>query len=88
VNFATALAGLAHFNRRAMRAEWQAQNMWLFLVRDWMVLHPPTTVHAPGRMLPFLCLKNTDGKYVPWLASQNDMLANDWIVIDAPSVLP
>lgn len=30
--------------------------------------------------LPFLFLKTTDGKLVPWAASQTDLLADDWYV--------
>lgn len=31
--------------------------------------------------LPYLELKTADGKLVPWLASQTDILANDWIFV-------
>lgn len=28
--------------------------------------------------LPYLYISTVDGKLVPWLASQTDLLANDW----------
>lgn len=31
--------------------------------------------------LPYLYMKNTDGELVPWLASQRDLLANDWFIV-------
>jgi len=31
--------------------------------------------------LPYIYMKTVDGKLVPWLASQTDMLANDWMVL-------
>lgn len=30
--------------------------------------------------LPFLYMKTVDDQFVPWLASQTDILANDWEV--------
>lgn len=30
------------------------------------------------RFLPYLMLRTVDGAFVPWLASQSDMLAEDW----------
>lgn len=31
--------------------------------------------------LPYLYIITVDGKRVPWLASQTDLLANDWYVV-------
>lgn len=28
--------------------------------------------------LPYLYIRTVEGKFVPWLASQTDLLANDW----------
>lgn len=30
----------------------------------------------------FILMKTADNTYVPWLASQTDMLAEDWIIVD------
>lgn len=34
------------------------------------------------RFLPYLMMKTADGAFVPWLASQTDILAEDWVVVD------
>jgi hypothetical protein len=31
--------------------------------------------------LPYIYMKTVQGDFVPWLASQTDMLATDWYVI-------
>ena len=31
--------------------------------------------------LPFVCMKTADGKLVPWLASQTDIIAHDWVIV-------
>lgn len=30
--------------------------------------------------LPYIYMSTVDGKLVPWLASQTDMLAEDWML--------
>jgi hypothetical protein len=63
--------------QRVSRSGWNGKDMWLELqVPD-----------AQSKMtLPYVYLNypadavNTPGARVPWLASQTDMLANDWHV--------
>ena len=38
-------------------------------------------VHAIGTMLPWIGMKTADNGFVPWLASQTDMLAEDWSIV-------
>lgn len=33
------------------------------------------------RFQPYLMLKTTSGDFVPWVAAQTDLLANDWRVV-------
>lgn len=33
--------------------------------------------------LPYIYITTVDGKRVPWLASQTDLLADDWSVVDS-----
>lgn len=35
----------------------------------------------PGTFLPYLMMCNAQGAYVPWLASQGDLLATDWRIL-------
>lgn len=32
-------------------------------------------------LLPFIVMKTADDMYVPWLASQTDILAKDWCIV-------
>jgi len=33
-------------------------------------------------VLPFIAMKTADNHLVPWLASQTDVLAEDWVVVE------
>lgn len=37
---------------------------------------------AVGTMLPWIGMKTADNGFVPWLASQTDMLAEDWMIVE------
>lgn len=34
-------------------------------------------------LLPWIGMKTADDKFVPWLASQTDLLAEDWVVVNS-----
>jgi hypothetical protein len=57
--------------KRVCRAGWNGKGMWLELqVPD-----------AGSKMtLPYIFMKTAQDDLVPWLASQSDMLADDWAV--------
>lgn len=51
----------------------------LISIRDWLYATP-----TPGsgiRALPWIGMKTADDGFVPWLASQTDVLAEDWGVV-------
>jgi hypothetical protein len=50
--------------------------MFLFCVSEWECQQE----HYPA--LPFIAMKTADDKVVPWLASQTDLLAEDWELVD------
>lgn len=55
--------------KKLTRAGWNGKNQWLELqVPD---AHSKMT-------LPYVFITTVDGKRVPWLASQTDLLASDW----------
>jgi hypothetical protein len=58
---------------KVSRAGWNGKGMWLELqVPD-----------AHSKMsLPYIYMKTADDKLVPWLASQTDVLAEDWSAVD------
>ena len=66
------------------RAGWNGKGMWLGLVQGYEY-NPDegrATVYALGcQKLPWIGMKTADGCFVPWLASQTDMLAEDWAVV-------
>lgn len=73
MNFGHALVALKE-GLKLSRAGWNGKGMWLELqVPD-----------VNSKMtLPYIYMKTACGNLVPWLASQTDVLADDWGVVDA-----
>jgi len=70
-NFGHVLAWLAD-GKYAARSGWNGKNMWIHLqVPD---DHSKMT-------LPYIYMKTAQGDLVPWLASQTDILAIDWMEV-------
>lgn len=62
------------------RSGWNGKGMWVRLVdlygdKQFAVTEKPG---SEGTWLPLLAMKTANGKLVPWLASQTDLLAADW----------
>jgi hypothetical protein len=59
--------------------------MWLCLVHGY-TYNPSSidaAVYALGcKKLPWIGMRTVDHGFVPWLASQTDMLAEDWTVVE------
>ncbi len=54
---------------RLQRAGWNGKGMWIAL----------QTPDAGSKMtMPYIFMSTADGQFVPWLASQTDILAEDW----------
>lgn len=71
MGFGEALAALKK-GARATRKGWNGKAMWVQLqVPD---------EHSKMRR-PFLYMSPVDGALVPWVASQTDLLADDWSVL-------
>ena len=76
MNFGQALDALKQGTKVA-RSGWNGKGLWLELQRP----------DAHSKMtLPYIYInypvdaQNTPGARVPWLASQTDMLAEDWLI--------
>ena len=70
-NFGVAVA-LLKDGRRVARTGWNGKNMWLELQRP----------DAHSKMtLPYVYMRTAQGDLVPWLASQTDVLSEDWVVV-------
>lgn len=72
MDFGSAIKSLKE-GKRVLRKGWNGKGMWLALqVPD-----------AHSKMsLPYIYMKTADDKLVPWLASQTDVLCEDWEVLD------
>ncbi len=55
--------------RRVTRVGWNGRGMWLKLF---------TPDRDSDMTLPYVFMSTADGKLVPWLCSQTDLLADDW----------
>lgn len=77
---------------KVCRTGWNGKGMWLVLQKGYPdgVAINKNTAEATGipegttiRFLPYLMMKTADGAFVPWLASQTDILAMDWEIAGA-----
>lgn len=76
MTFGEALDGLKR-GERAFRGGWNGKDMWVVLIRAGTAHHRSS--HGAFQMESCLGLKNAQGTMQPgWLASQADMLADDW----------
>lgn len=72
---------------RVRRRGWNGKGMWLAYQKGYPDGIPinKNTAEATGlpegtvlRFCPYLMMFTAQGDFVPWLASQTDMLAEDW----------
>jgi len=70
LNFGGAILALKA-GERVTRAGWNGKGMWLALQR------PNHSIMS----LPYLYIRTVEGELVPWVASQADILAEDWDVV-------
>ena len=87
MNFGQALEALKE-GKRVCRSGWNGKGMFLFLVNgsNFKVNREPLmSIMGEGTEVtyrPHIDIKDSEGKVVPWLASQTDMLAEDWGILD------
>ena len=83
VNFGEALAALKQGNKVA-RSGWNGKGMWLILIVGEAVAQVIADRYCDGNAIPVLdaiYMKTATGELVPWLASQTDVLMEDWIIL-------
>jgi hypothetical protein len=57
---------------KVARAGWNGRDMWLALqIPD----------ENSKMTLPYVYMKTVQGDLVPWLCSQTDLLATDWVIV-------
>ena len=84
LDFCDALRALKS-GKRVARAGWNGKGMWIGLVEgyDYNPNKGRAAVYALGcQKLPWIGMKTADDCFVPWLASQTDMLAEDWQIVE------
>lgn len=59
------------------REGWNGKGMWIHKTT------PPSSPFSRDEYeaLPYIEMKTADNKFVPWLASQTDLLAEDWVIV-------
>lgn len=81
------------YGKRVARAGWNGKGMWLALTLSIHDIPRKGAVQPVYRLtlddegagataLPWIGMKTADNKFVPWLASQTDMLADDWQIVE------
>lgn len=90
MDFSEALRLVKHGTRIA-RSGWNGKGMYVTYQRGYPEGIPinANTSKAIGqpegtvcRFLPYLMMRTADGAFVPWLISQTDALADDWMVVE------
>jgi hypothetical protein len=75
-------------NHKVQRKGWNGKGMFLYLVRGsqfevnrspLMGIYPEGTVI---KYLPHIDMRTATGECVPWLASQTDLLSDDWYIVN------
>lgn len=88
MDFGQALHALRN-GRRVCRAGWNGKGMWLALANNGTAeFHTNDNAVSVVRLVPlvpFISMKTADDKFVPWLASQTDILATDWEAVVEPT---
>lgn len=86
MNFGQALE-LIKLGSKVARKGWNGKGMFIFLVQGstFTVNRPPLLgIYPEGTLInycPHIDMRTADGSIVPWLASQTDVLAEDWEVL-------
>lgn len=93
LSFSDALIAMLHAGDRVRRAGWNGKGMWICAGSGQIDLpadkfwnkHTAAFAKANGGtadVLPYFIMRTADGKILMgWLASQTDMMANDWEVL-------
>ena len=87
MNFGDALAAIKS-GKRVSRSGWNGKEMFLFLVpgSTFTVNRAPLLgIYPEGTVINYqshIDMRTSQGTIVPWLASQTDLLAEDWAEVE------
>lgn len=86
MNFGQALEQLKE-GAKVAREGWNGKAMFLFLVpgSTFAVNRAPLLgIYPDGTVIkyrPHIDMRTANGEIVPWIASQSDLLENDWVLV-------
>ena len=86
MNFGQAIEELKN-GKMVCRGGWNGKGMFLLYVASSNSTeaeeHPHCHYHnIKAEGLPWIGMKTADNKFIPWLASQTDILAEDWGLVE------
>ncbi len=73
LDFGSAIKNIRHGDKMT-RKGWNGKGMYIYYV--------PQRISGSVQYRDYIAMKTTDGSIVPWLASQTDILARDWMIVD------
>lgn len=90
MDFSSALSALKHEQVAIGRTGWNGKGMFLYLVPAPEKGYPAQTGVAKAFFGedalvpygPYIAMKTATDEVVPWLASQTDILADDWQILE------
>ena len=80
LTFGDAIAVLKK-GQRVARSGWNGKGMWLNLIGSESYDVGSKSMQGATKLLPYIAMKTVGDELVPWLASQTDVLAEDWVVL-------
>lgn len=83
LNFGLALEAIKN-GSKISRIGWNGKNMWLALIKteDYEISSENSIISDSMTLLPWIGMKTATDQLVPWLASQTDILAEDWCILN------
>jgi hypothetical protein len=86
VNFGTAIEAVKA-GKKIAREGWNGKGMFLYYVpaNSYPAITEIAKEQFPDGLVPYdayLAMKTVQNTVVPWLASQTDILASDWCILD------
>lgn len=83
MNFGQAIEELKR-GKKVARAGWNGKGMFLLYVpaSKWGIIEEIGLGIPKENLASWIGLKTADNRFTPWAASQTDMLAEDWEIIN------
>ena len=86
MSFSEALLALKD-GKLIAREGWNGKGMFLYLVSESVIRAPLNGIFQEGASIDYCAhidMKTADGSFVPWIASQSDILCSDWKLVNPP----